>query len=110
MHRVILSTLATLVLLTWHATSALAWNAAGHQVSGAIAYQVLQKESPQTIAKVVTILNELPDFKKSWEKKLEAVPEGERDELLFMLATRWADDIRGKPKYDRPKWHYINLP
>ena len=27
-----------------------------------------------------------------------------------MLAARWPDDIRGKKKYDHPKWHYINYP
>jgi len=110
MHRPFCETLASLVLLAWHGSTACAWNAAGHQVSGAIAYQVLQKESPQTVAKVVAILNQLPDFQKSWGKKLEGVPEADRDEHLFMWATRWADDIRGKPKYDHPKWHYINLP
>jgi hypothetical protein len=56
MHRLIRATLASLVLLAWHASSAFAWNAAGHQVSGAIAYQALQSESPQTVAKVVAIL------------------------------------------------------
>jgi hypothetical protein len=109
MRRHIRATLAFLVLLTWHGT-ALAWNAAGHQVSGAIAYQVLQKESPQTVAKVLAVLRGLPDFEKMWGKKLTAAPEAERDELLFMLATRWADDIRGRPQYDHPKWHYINFP
>src|SRR6516225_5421492 len=102
MRRHIRATLAFLVLFACHGT-ALGWNAAGHQVSGAIAYQVLQKESPQTVAKVVAILKQLPDFEKVWGKKLEGVPDNERDELLFMLATRWADDIRGQPKFDHPK-------
>jgi hypothetical protein len=109
MRRHIRATLAFLVLFACHGT-ALGWNAAGHQVSGAIAYQVLQKESPQTVAKVVDVLSGLPEFEKMWGKKLEGVPEAERDELLFMLATRWADDIRGRPQYDNPKWHYINFP
>jgi hypothetical protein len=110
MHHPFRTTLASLVLLTWQTASAFAWNFAGHQVSGAIAYQVLQKESPGTVAKVVAVLKQLPDFEKTWGKKLEAVPEADRDELLFMLATRWADDIRGQPKFDHPKWHYINFP
>lgn len=27
-----------------------------------------------------------------------------------MLAARWPDDIRGNDQFDRPTWHYVNLP
>jgi hypothetical protein len=31
-------------------------------------------------------------------------------ELLFMLAARWADDVRKSDRaQDRPQWHYINF-
>lgn len=30
--------------------------------------------------------------------------------MLFMLAARWADDIRTKPQFHRSSWHFINLP
>ncbi len=98
------------ICLVWFCPVALAWNKPGHQVSGAIAYQVLQKESPATAAKAAALLRKLPGFEKSWRKKVEAAPPGEQDELLFMLAARWPDDIRRNPSYDHPKWHYIDFP
>ena len=48
-----------------------------------------------------------PTGKSSWTK----LPESERDEMLFMLAPRWADDIRTRDKAQhRQPWHYINFP
>jgi S1/P1 nuclease len=42
---------------------------------------------------------------------LEKLPEAERDEMLFMLAARWADDIRTLEKAEsRLLWHYIDFP
>jgi len=35
----------------------------------------------------------------------------DRDEMLFMLAPRWADDIRSRDKAQhRALWHYVNFP
>jgi len=110
MRRLLVSAFHAVVFLALFTPMALAWNKPGHQVSGAIAYQVLLKESPATVAKVIAVLKRLPDFDKRWGKKLEAVPPEERDEVLFMLAARWADDIRRQPAYDHPKWHYIDFP
>ena len=45
-----------------------------------------------------------------WSSQLAQVGESEQEQLLFMLAARWADDLRRDNRYDRPKWHYINLP
>jgi len=45
--------LLTLALLPLPAS---AWNAAGHMLSAAITYQILQHESPQTIDKVKAVL------------------------------------------------------
>jgi len=41
-------------------STAVAWNILGHMLSGAIAYQVLQQESPQTIEKVKALLEKHP--------------------------------------------------
>jgi L-cystine uptake protein TcyP (sodium:dicarboxylate symporter family) len=40
--------------------SASAWNISAHMLSGAIAYQVLQQENPETIAKVKAVLEKHP--------------------------------------------------
>ena len=80
-------------------------------LSAAIAYQVLQQESPQTIDKVKAVLEKHPWYANQWQARLQAVSLADRDLLLFMLAARWSDDIRNQDKaQNRPSWHYINLP
>lgn len=90
---------------------ALAWNRAGHMVTGAIAYGELQKNDPQALARVVSILKEHPDFKK-WSSQIDRNSDStlNPDQVLFMLAACWPDDIRGNANFDRPEWHYINEP
>jgi hypothetical protein len=91
---------------------AAAWNAAGHMIHGALAYAFLKERSPDTLARVVALLRQHPEFASRWSDKLEAdfVGEDERDLYLFMLAARWADDVRRNRTYDRPSWHYTNFP
>jgi hypothetical protein len=80
-------------------------------LSGAIAYQILRAESPATIATVKAILEKHPWHDSRWKEQLELLSESQRDELLFMLAPRWADDIRTRDKAQhRGPWHYINFP
>ena len=90
-------------------TSALAWNKSGHMVSGAIAYRDLKESSPETIAKVVAILKEHPNFTKRWEPELKRAAVEDRDLTLFMLAARWPDDARGT-SFDRPAHHFVDFP
>jgi S1/P1 Nuclease len=80
-------------------------------LSAAIAYQVLQQDGPQTIDKVKTTLEKHPWYANQWQVRLQDAPVAERDLVLFMQASRWADDIRTQDKaQSRPSWHYINLP
>jgi hypothetical protein len=79
------SLIASLVLLTLAVLPlpASAWNIPGHMLSGAITYQVLQQQSPQTIDKVKAVLEKHP----------------------------WYDDIRSNDKQQhRALWHYIKWP
>jgi S1/P1 Nuclease len=88
-----------------------AWNIPGHMLSGAIAYQVLQQENPGTIDKVKAVLEKHPWYANQWQARLQDVPVGDRDIVLFMQAARWADDIRTTDKqHHRALWHYINWP
>ena len=88
-----------------------AWNIPGHMLSGAIAYQILRRESPSTITTVRASLEKHPWYESYWKGQLEKVSEIDRDEMLFMLAPRWADDIRTRDKAQhRGPWHYINFP
>ena len=104
---------AALVLFAFIVLSlpALAWNISGHLVSAAIAYQVLQRENPQTIEKVKAVLEKHPWYATQWDARLQDVPVAERDQVLFMQAARWPDDIRIRDKqHHRALWHYINWP
>ncbi len=89
---------------------AFAWNKPGHMVSAAIAYAELKEKNPDTITAIVALLQSLPESKSKWRGKLEDVAPEDRELFLFMLAARWADDIRGDRAYDRGDWHYINYP
>src|SRR5690349_16984311 len=91
--------------------AALAWNIPGHMLSGAIAYQILQRENPATIPVVRSILEKNPWYESRWKAQLVKLPERERDEMLFMLAARWAGDIRTRDKAEsRLLWHYPDFP
>lgn len=103
-------TATALLLCALLAAPALGWNKAGHMTSGAIAYQVLKKESPATIARVVALLKEHPWYELRWEARLRDVPAADRDVYLFMLAARWADDARSDQEFHHAEWHYINYP
>src|SRR5215831_12246842 len=94
-------TLASLVLLTLAVLPlpASAWNIPGHMLSGAIAYQVLQQESPQTIAKVKAALEKHPWYTNQWHARLQDVPVAEHSFVLFMQTARWSDDIRNNDKH-----------
>lgn len=96
-----------LIITALCADSALAWNKAGHMVSAAIAYEKLKQDSPQTVAKVVELMQQHPQADLI-ARRLESVPEADRERYLFMLMARWPDDIRGDADFDMPEWHYIN--
>jgi hypothetical protein len=105
--------IASLVLLTLAALPlpASAWNIPGHMLSGIIAYSILQQENPRTIEKVKAVLEKHPWYTNQWQARFQDVPVADRDLVLFMQASRWADDIRTQDKaQNRSSWHYINLP
>jgi hypothetical protein len=80
-------------------------------LSGAIAYQVLQQENPQSIEKAKAVLEKHPWHANQWQARLRDVPVAYYGLMLFMQAGRWADDIRTNDKQQhRALWHYINWP
>lgn len=114
-------------LLFWLAAllplPALSWNAAGHRIAAAIAWQELGDGER---AAVLHLLAAHPDAAR-WERRLR--PGDERGLLLITEASTWADDIRrdqrffdpgrdaetpllpGFPEMDRHRdWHFLNLP
>lgn len=89
---------------------ALAWNKAGHMVSGAIAYRQLIARDSAGVRRVVEILKQHPDYQARWLPLIEKQGMAEHDLLLFMLAARWSDDVRDDPAYNHGSWHYVNVP
>ena len=111
-HPVGSSLLVGILVVLVTVSSALAWNKAGHMVSGALAYADLKQNNPETLARVVALLKTHPHFATKWAPRLAQLhlsPE-EQALYLFMLAARWPDDIRGDPTFHHGPWHYINLP
>jgi S1/P1 Nuclease len=105
--------IASLVLLTLTLLPlpAFAWSIPGHMLSAAIAYQVLQRESPQTIDKVKAVLEKHPWYANQWQARMQDTPVSDRDMVLFMQAARWADELRITDRqHHRGLWHYINWP
>ena len=103
--------IAALLILSLSASNSCAWNIPGHMLSGAIPYQILQRESPAVIPTVRSVLEKNPWYESRWKAQLDKLPEAERDETLFMLAARWADEIRTLDKAEsRLPWHYIDFP
>ena len=100
---------ATLLVLLLPAP-ALAWSKPGHMVTGAFAHAVLVADDPAAAATAVELLKQTPQYARDWKPTADALPEAERGEYLFMMAGRWADDIRGDARFDRPTWHYVGLP
>jgi hypothetical protein len=88
-----------------------AWNIPAHMLSAIITYQVLNQENPETIEKVQAALEKHPWYTNQWQVKLEDVAVSDHGLVLFMQASRWADDIRTQDRqYHRGPWHYINWP
>ena len=108
--RFILPALALLIL----SAPAYAWNVATHEVVAAVAYDVLAKEHPDKLAKIVAILKQHP-LHEFEAKRIDALnaPADQRDKAMFLSAARFPDDVRmaaGIHGYSHPTWHYINLP
>jgi hypothetical protein len=84
------------LLLVLLPASALAWGPIGHMT---VAYVAYQKLSPAAKGRVRDLLKLNPDY-ANWEKQVPAgtTPE-DHDRIIFMIASTWADDIKGEPQY-----------
>mgnify|MGYP002780497965 CR=1 FL=1 len=102
--------LVTVVALLLTTSAAPAWNKAGHMAVSAIAYEVLREEAPAAFARTLSLLKSHPSYDKLWKAELATVDAKDRDLYLFMLAGKWADEIRQNKDFDRPQWHYVNYP
>jgi hypothetical protein len=93
------------------AVPAQAWNSLGHKAVAEIAWQQLD---PPTRQQIVDTLRRHPRFDVDFQAKMEdSAAKGDKstqDHWIFQHAATWPDEIRKNKEYDRPSWHYINLP
>ncbi len=90
---------------------AFAWNSLGHKVVAEIAWEQL---TPTQRQQIVEILRRHPRFQTDFIEKMEddaaSGSKEVQDHWIFQHAATWPDQIRKKKEYDRPSWHYINMP
>src|SRR5688572_4432762 len=98
---------AVLLCLLAIPTAALGWNKPGHMVVGAIAYDLLKQDDPKALDRVLRLLRAHPQYDDVFAKRLAAVAPADRDRYLFMVASRWADDVRDEPAYHNGPWHFV---
>lgn len=85
-----------------------AWNRAGHMLTGVLAWRDLAARDPQGAGRAVALLRQHPDYAR-WKPLIDASGRPE-EEMLFAMAARWPDDVRGDANFHRSSWHYVNLP
>ncbi len=88
-----------------------AWNSLGHKVVAEIAWQQLDASTREN---VVAVLRRHPRFDTDFVLKMDddvAMGDKEKqDHWIFQQAATWPDIIRKNKTYDRPEWHYIDIP
>lgn len=114
-----------LAVLSISATSAHAWNAQGHMIVAAVAWQELSPASKQRVAKLLKL-------NPSYAFWTEGVPKSERAHIAFVRAATWPDMIKGDHAYQNDRisqsgpaasqnvgysdhlqhryWHFVDLP
>jgi hypothetical protein len=77
-------------------TFLMAWGGIGHMT---VAYVAYQKLTPTAKARVRDLLKLNPDY-ANWEKQIPVgTSADDHDRMIFMIASVWADDIKGEPQY-----------
>lgn len=96
--------------------SAYSWNRRGHLMVAAVAFQALEKSSPDTLAKINLILKSHPAASR-WRAEYKAALPDIASQMaieayFFIRAAAWPDDVRvplQNPE-TRPLWHFVNYP
>jgi len=99
--------LLSLVLFTLFPASLMAWGPIGHMTVAYVAYQQL---TPAAKARVRDLLKLNPDY-ANWEKQIPAgTSSDDHDRMMFMIASVWADDIKGEQQYSDDGTEGGNVP
>jgi S1/P1 Nuclease len=95
-HRLLQIILFLVVFALAAAAPVHAWDSFGHME---VAYLAYQKLTPTTKARVWTLLQRNPDF-ATWETTIPAgTSDTDKQLMIFMIASIWADEIKGVAPY-----------
>ena len=72
------------------------WNATGHRLIAAIAYDRL---TPEARARVDDLIRRHPDYEKIFLHDVESTDPAVRARAAFMAAAVWPDQIKGDPRF-----------
>ena len=96
-----------LALFTLLPASLMAWGPIGHMTVAYVAYQQL---TPAAKARARDLLKLNPDY-ANWEKQIPAgTSADDHDRMIFMIASVWADDIKGEQQYSDDGAESGNVP
>jgi hypothetical protein len=86
-------TVRTLLALVLAATAvpSFAWDSFGHMVVADVAWRDLQANAPRLLGRIDALLQLNPSY-PAW---IKGVPASARQEVAFVQASHWADDIKG---------------
>lgn len=94
-------------LLAGLATPAYAWDSYGHMMVAAVAYQQLTAQA-KLRANALIQLN--PKFNQ-WSNWIPStISQADKDEMIFMIAATWADEIKSAGNYTSDGSHNGNRP
>jgi hypothetical protein len=101
--------LILLLVFIYGNQNAFGWNARGHMVKAAIAYDLMKSKQQK---KVEDILRHHPEFETSWKNDYQSFANDiPLAKYLMMRASVWPDEIRNRNNpynnFSVSKWHYI---
>lgn len=112
--KIVVSICFVALLLLGVTTPAWAWGPAGHKIVASIAFRQLTVDEQK---KIVALISGHPRFMRDFADHMPSniSDEAEKREWLFQQAAIWPDLVKlgsypEKPRFNRPVWHYINIP
>jgi hypothetical protein len=87
---------ASFSLLFSAASPAFGWNATGHRLIAAIAYDRL---TPKARARVDALIRQHPDYEKLFLRDVASTDPNVRARAAFIAASVWPDQIKGDPRF-----------
>ena len=89
---------------------ALAWNDRGHMSVGYVAYRRLKPAARNRVNTLLKLHPKYSDWSARVDKQMPGAGADEKNMMIFMLATVWADKIKREPGYQQDGTECGNRP